>query len=213
MSNNNVMDEIENCGLIAVIRGNTEERGEMLADAVSRGGIKALEITMTVPGALDVIKKLSQKYKDTDILVGSGTVLDAESARACIFAGSCFVVSPIFDEGAAAICNSYGVPYVPGVMTVREAVLAMRAGARVLKLFPANAYEPSIIKSFKGPLPQALFIPTGGISTENCGEWINAGAVAVGSGGDLTKGDDYEEITRRAARFVAEVAKARISNK
>lgn len=210
MKKDEVLHLIRETGVIAVIRAESEQRGEALADAVQAGGIRALEITMTVPGALELIKKLSDRYRGTDVLIGAGTVLDAETARACILNGAQFVVSPAFNGDTIRLCNRYGIAVVPGVMTVTEAVEALESGVQILKLFPANAYGPSILKAFHGPLPQAEFIPTGGVSIENCGQWIKAGAAAVGSGGELTKGDDYAAITERAARFVKAVADARV---
>lgn len=200
------------CGVVAVIRAETKEKGIKIVEAVKRGGIKALEITMTVPGAIDIIKELSQVYKNDDVIIGAGTVLDAETARACILAGAKYIVSPGFNVETVKLCNRYRIPVMPGIMTVTEALTALEYGVEILKVFPGNAYGPSIISAFKGPLPQANFMPTGGVNLENIKDWIRAGAVAVGTGSDLTKGaktGDYELIAETAAKFVAEVKKAR----
>jgi 2-dehydro-3-deoxyphosphogluconate aldolase/(4S)-4-hydroxy-2-oxoglutarate aldolase len=168
---------------------------------------------MTVPGAIDIIKELSEIYKnDEEVIIGAGTVLDPETARACILAGAKYIVSPSLNPETVKLCNRYRIAIVPGIMTVKEAVEALELGAEIIKVFPSNAYGPSIISSFKGPLPQADFMPTGGVSLDNVKDWIKAGAVAVGTGGDLTKGaktGDYELVTETAAKFVLAVGKAR----
>ncbi|MDT8717401.1 bifunctional 4-hydroxy-2-oxoglutarate aldolase/2-dehydro-3-deoxy-phosphogluconate aldolase [Clostridium sp. 19966] len=209
------IQKIVEAGVVAVIRGESKEQAIKIIDAVKKGGIKVLEITMTVPGAVDIIKELSEIYKDEDVIIGAGTVLDSETARACILAGSKFIVSPYFDVETVKLCNRYRVPVMPGIMTVKEAVEALEYGAEVLKVFPGNAYGPSIISSFKGPLPQANFMPTGGVNLDNVKDWIKSGAVAVGTGGDLTKGaktGDYELVTKTAAQFVEAVNRARGNN-
>lgn len=199
-------------GVVAVIRAESKEQGIKIVDAVKKGGIKALEITMTVPGAIDIIKELSEVYKDEDVIIGAGTVLDPETARACILAGAKYIVSPMLNPEVIRLCNRYRIPVMPGIMTVKEAVEALELGAEVLKVFPGNAFGPSIISAFKGPVPQGNFMPTGGVNLDNIKDWIKAGAVAVGTGSDLTKGaktGDYDLITETAAKFVAEVKKAR----
>lgn len=203
---------ISDYGIVAVIRATSKEDGIKIVDAVKKGGIKALEITMTVPGAVDIIKELSQIYKDEDVLIGAGTVLDPETARTCILAGAKYIVSPSLNIDTVKLCNRYRIPIMPGVMTVKEAIEALELGVEIIKVFPGNAFGPSIIKAFKGPLPQANFMPTGGVSLDNVKDWIKAGAVAVGTGGDLTKGakdGNYEMVTQTAAKFVEAVKIAR----
>lgn len=203
---------IAECGVVAVIRAESKEQGIKIVDAVKKGGIKALEITMTVPGAVDIIKELSEIYKNEDVIIGAGTVLDPETARACILAGAKYIVSPSLNPETVKLCNRYRVPVMPGVMTVKEAVEALELGVEVIKVFPGNAFGPSIISAFKGPLPQANFMPTGGVSLDNIKDWVKAGAVAVGTGSDLTKGaktGDYDLVAETAAKFVEEVKKAR----
>lgn len=204
--------KIAEAGIVAVIRAESKEQGIKIVDAVKRGGIKVLEITMTVPGAVDIIKDLSEIYKNEDVIIGAGTVLDPETARACILAGAKYIVSPSLNPDTVKLCNRYRIPVMPGIMTVKEAIEALELGVEILKVFPGNAFGPAIISSFKGPLPQANFMPTGGVSLDNIKDWIKAGAIAVGTGGDLTKGaksGDYEAVTETAAKFVAEVKKAR----
>lgn len=199
-------------GVVAVIRAESKEQGIKIVDAVKKGGIKALEITMTVPGAVDIIKELCEIYNSEDVIIGAGTVLDPETARACILAGAQYIVSPSLNPETVKLCNRYRVAVMPGIMTVKEAVEALELGVEVLKVFPGNAFGPSIISSLKGPLPQGNFMPTGGVNLDNIKDWIKAGAVAVGTGSDLTKGaktGDYELITKTAAEFVEEVRKAR----
>jgi 2-dehydro-3-deoxyphosphogluconate aldolase / (4S)-4-hydroxy-2-oxoglutarate aldolase len=167
---------------------------------------------MTVPGAVDIIKELSEVYKDDDVIIGAGTVLDPETARACILAGAKYIVSPSLNIYTVKLCNRYRIPIMPGIMTVREAIEAMEYGAEILKVFPGNAFGPSIISAFKGPIPQGNFMPTGGVTLDNIKDWIKAGAVAVGTGGDLTKGaktGDYALVEETARKFVDEVKRAR----
>lgn len=207
-----VVQRITECGVVAVIRAESKEQAIKIIDAVKKGGIKALEITMTVPGAVEIIKEISEIYKNEDLIIGAGTVLDPETARACILAGAEFIVSPYFDAETVKLCNRYRIAVMPGIMTVKEAVEALEYGVEVLKVFPGNAYGPSIISSFKGPLPQANFMPTGGVNLDNIKDWVSAGAVAVGTGSDLTKGaktGDYELVTETAAKFVEALRKAR----
>jgi len=192
--------------VVAVVRAESKEQGEKIIDSIVKGGINFIEITMTVPGAVDIIKELSEKYKSNpDVIIGAGTVLDPETARMVILAGAKYVVSPSLNPETVKMCNRYRVPVMPGIMTVKEAVEALELGVDILKVFPGNAFGPSIIKAFKGPLPQACFMPTGGVSVENAHEWIKNGAVAIGTGSNLTAGaktGDYESITKIASDFV-----------
>lgn len=206
------IQKIIESGLVAVIRAESKEQGRKTIEAVKEGGIKAIEITMTVPGAVDIIKELTLEYRNEDLLIGAGTVLDPETARACILAGAQYIVSPSLNIETVKLCNRYRVAVMPGVMTITEALTAMEYGAEIIKVFPGNAFGPSIIKAFKGPVPQGNFMPTGGVSLDNISEWIAAGAVAVGTGGDLTKGaadGNYQLVTDTAKKFVDEINKAR----
>jgi 2-dehydro-3-deoxyphosphogluconate aldolase/(4S)-4-hydroxy-2-oxoglutarate aldolase len=212
MRREEVLKNIKEAGVVAVVRGDSKEEALKIVDAVSKGGIKVMELTMTVPNPIDVVKEVAEKYKGTDVIVGAGTVLDTETARACILAGAQFIVSPSLDVETLKLCNRYKVLVMPGVMTVKDAITAFEYGIDVVKVFPANLYGPSVIKSFKGPLPQGDFMPTGGVTIDNLHEWVKAGAVVVGTGGDLTKGaktGDYELVEKTAKEFVEAYRKAK----
>ncbi|WP_298841196.1 bifunctional 4-hydroxy-2-oxoglutarate aldolase/2-dehydro-3-deoxy-phosphogluconate aldolase [Clostridium sp.] len=208
-----IVQKLTEYGIVAVIRANSKEEGVKIVDAVTKGGINAIEVTMTVPGAIDVIKELTEIYKDNaEVLIGAGTVLDPETARACILAGAKYIVSPSLNPDTIRLCNRYRIAVMPGVMTVKEAIEALELGVEIVKVFPGNVFGPQIISSLKGPLPQANFMPTGGVSLDNVKDWIKAGAVAVGTGGDLTRGaktGDYKLVTQTAVKFVEAVKKAR----
>lgn len=205
MRREEVLRKIKEAGVVAVVRGDSKEQGLKIVEAAIKGGIKVMELTMTVPNPVEFLREVAEKYRDTDIIVGAGTVLDAETARACILAGAEFIVSPSLDIDTLKLCNRYKVCVMPGVMTVKDAITAMEYGVDVVKIFPANLYGPSVIKSFKGPLPQGDFMPTGGVTVENLHEWFEAGAVVVGTGGSLTKGaktGDYDVVEKEAKRFI-----------
>ncbi|MCG0275716.1 MAG: bifunctional 2-keto-4-hydroxyglutarate aldolase/2-keto-3-deoxy-6-phosphogluconate aldolase [Thermosediminibacteraceae bacterium] len=207
-----VVRRIIDCGVVAVVRAESPEQALKIAEAVKAGGIDAIEITMTVPGALDVIKELSRAYPNGEIVIGAGTVLDAETARAAMLAGAEFFVSPIFDPEMVKLCNRYRKVTMPGAMSVKEIVQVMESGADFVKLFPGSAFGPSFVKAILGPLPQAPLVPTGGVSLENVGEWIKAGCMAVGVGGELTKGakhGDFAQVEETARKFIQAVKQAR----
>lgn len=198
-------------GVVAVLRGDTPEQVVEMAEQAIAGGIKVIEVTMTVPFALRAIETLSRKYSwdsqdpDTFAIIGVGTVLDPETARAAILSGAQFVVGPCLNRDTVMLCNRYRVPIMPGAMTIKEIQEALELGADIVKLFPGNLYDPSMIKAIKGPLPQANIMPTGGVSLDNLGEWIKAGAVAVGIGSDLTtealKQKDFSLVAKKAAAY------------
>ena len=199
--------------LVAVVRAENKEQGEKIIDAIIAGGINFIEITMTVPGAVDIIKAMCEKYADNkEVVIGAGTVLDPETARAVILAGAQYVVSPGLNAATCTLCNRYRVPMLPGVLTPTEAIQALELGCDVIKVFPGNLVGPSAISSFKGPLPQGEFMPSGGVDVPNVADWIKAGACAVGTGSSLTVGaktGDFAAITAKAQEFVAAVAAAR----
>ncbi|MDP4089527.1 MAG: bifunctional 2-keto-4-hydroxyglutarate aldolase/2-keto-3-deoxy-6-phosphogluconate aldolase [Bacillota bacterium] len=206
-----ILNAICETGVVAVIRANSKEQAVEISRACIEGGINAIEVTYTVPGASDVISALKATFKEK-LVLGAGTVLDSETARAAILSGAEYIVSPGFDEGTAKLCNRYQVPYLAGCMTITEIIKAMEAGVDIVKLFPGNAFGPSFIKAVKGPLPQANIMPTGGVSLSNIHEWISAGVVAIGVGGDLMKG--YKEfgiskVRENAKMFVDKVKEAR----
>ena len=207
-----VIGKIQQAGLVAVVRCDNADEAKRIAEAYLKGGVAALEITFTVKGADKAIEDLAKLYSKGEMILGAGTVLDPETARIAILSGAQYIISPSFSLDTIKLCNRYRIPYMPGVMTPREAIEAMEAGADVLKVFPANLFGPNIIKSFLGPLPQAKLMPTGGVSADNAGEWIKAGAVALGAGSELIKGaktGNYDEITATARRYVEAINAAR----
>lgn len=212
MDKEQVLSKIVEGGLVAVVRAESSEQALKIADACMKGGVAAIEITFTVPGAAEVIKELAKVYSNGEILLGAGTVMDAETARTAILAGAQYVVSPYLNLDTVKLCNRYRVPCMPGAMTIKEVVEAMEAGADIIKIFPGELFGPQIIKAILGPIPYAKLMPTGGVSLDNVEEWIKAGAVAVGVGSALTKGaksGDYEAITRTAQEFIAKIRAAR----
>lgn len=202
-----VLQRIEEVGVVAVVRAPDTETARKISLACMDGGVNAIEITFTVPGAQYVIEDLTKEFGD-QLLVGAGTVLDSETARLAILAGAKYIVSPGFDLETAKLCNRYQIAYMPGCMTITEMLTAMEAGADIIKVFPGSAYGPSFIKAIKGPLPQAVLMPTGGVSLDNVGEWIQNGCVAVGVGGNLTKGSSID-MAKAAKKFVEAVKDAR----
>src|ERR1700683_1872998 len=211
MSKIEVLHKIVTSGVVAVIRAENPEQAARIADACAVGGIPALEITFTVPGAAGVIEHLAKKCSP-EILLGAGTVLDPETARTAILAGAQFVVSPALNPETARLCNRYQVPYMPGAGTIGEVVAAMEWGADIVKVFPGEILGPAFVRAVKGPLPQASLMPTGDVSVENVADWINAGSVAVGVGGNLTAGaktGDFASITQLARQFVEKIKEAR----
>lgn len=206
------LKKIMDVGIVAVVRAENEEKAEKIAKACIEGGIPAIEVTFTVPKADRVIESLKSKFTKDELIVGAGTVLDSETARVAILAGAEYIVSPGFDLETAKLCNRYQIPYMPGCMTITEMIRAMEAGADVIKVFPGSAYGPDIIKAIKGPLPQSVLMPTGGVSLDNVDKWIKNGCVAVGVGGELTGGaktGNYELITETAKKFIEKIKQAR----
>ena len=198
------LQRIMDAGVIAVVRGDSPQQALETAEAVYWGGIDVIEITMTVPGAIKAMENIVSRFSRGEILLGAGTVLDAESARMAMLAGAEFIVSPNLQTEVVRSCNRYQKLHMAGCMTVGEIVAALEAGADIIKLFPGNLMKPAAVKAFKGPLPQAEFIPTGGVNLDNVGEWLQSGCLAVGVGGDLTKGagqGDYEAVTEMARRY------------
>lgn len=213
MDKNEVLKRICDSGVVAVVRAESPEQAMKIAESCLEAGINAIEITFTVNGALDVIKKLAESNKDNKIIIGAGTILDPETARAAILAGAMFVVSPCLNTEVVKVCNRYQVACMPGAMTVKEVVEGMEAGADIIKIFPGELFGPAIIKAFKGPLPQAKLMPTGGVSLDNVADWIKAGSIAIGVGGSLTAGakkGDYESIVTIGKQFVDKVKQARV---
>ncbi|MGG1633742.1 bifunctional 2-keto-4-hydroxyglutarate aldolase/2-keto-3-deoxy-6-phosphogluconate aldolase [Paenibacillus sp. FSL A5-0031] len=215
-----VLQQLTDAGVVAVLRADSPEEVVEMSRRAIKGGIKAIEITMTVPFALRAIEQLSKEYSssvspdaDNFAIIGVGTVLDPETARAAILAGAEYVVSPALNPDTIKLCNRYAVPILPGTMTIHEIQTALELGVDIVKLFPGNLYSPSVIPSIKGPLPQANVMPTGGVSLDNLKDWIKAGAVAVGIGSDLTKDavktGDFSLIEKKAAAYIAAYREAK----
>jgi 2-dehydro-3-deoxyphosphogluconate aldolase / (4S)-4-hydroxy-2-oxoglutarate aldolase len=205
------LSRIVSSGLVAVIRAENPDQAANIAEACGLGGVAALEITFTVPGASGVIEHLAKKCS-RQILLGAGTVLDPETARIAILAGAQFVVSPALNPETARLCNRYQVPYMPGAGTICEIIEAMECGADIVKVFPGEVLGPAFVKAVRGPLPRTSLMPTGGVTLENVGDWIKAGSVAVGVGGNLTAGaktGDFASITQLAQQFVKKIKEAR----
>jgi 2-dehydro-3-deoxyphosphogluconate aldolase/(4S)-4-hydroxy-2-oxoglutarate aldolase len=207
-----VITRICDRGIVAVVRAETADQAKRIADACLKGGVEAMEITFTVPGAHHVIEELAREFGQGQMLVGAGTVLDPETARIAILSGAQYVVAPSLNADTVKLCNRYRVACMPGAMTVREVVGVMETGADIVKVFPGELFGPAVIKAIHGPLPQAKIMPTGGVTVENAAQWIRAGAVALGAGSSLVAGaktGDYDDITRKAKAFVEAVARAR----
>ena len=204
----------EDC-LVAVVRAKNKEQGEKVIDAIIAGGINFIEITMTMDegNPVEFIQFMSEKYRSNEkVVIGAGTVLDPETARAVILAGANYVVSPGLNVDTIKLCNRYRIPMLPGVMSPTEAITALESGCDIIKVFPGNVVGPGAISSFKGPLPQGDFMPSGGVDVDNVDKWLKAGACAVGTGSSLTKGaktGDFAAVTAKAREFVEAVAAAR----
>jgi 2-dehydro-3-deoxyphosphogluconate aldolase/(4S)-4-hydroxy-2-oxoglutarate aldolase len=204
---------IEASGVVAVIRLQDGSRLRAVVDALAAGGIIALEVTMTVPRAIELIGEIAPALPD-GFLVGAGTVVDPDTARAAVQAGARFIVGPVFRPAVIEAARAAGAAAMPGCFSPTEILAAWEAGADVVKVFPATALGPAYFKDLRGPLPQVRLMPTGGVTIENAGEWIKAGAVAIGVGGalvdpKLVAAGNYAAITDRAKRFIERVRQAR----
>ncbi|MBE7048072.1 MAG: bifunctional 4-hydroxy-2-oxoglutarate aldolase/2-dehydro-3-deoxy-phosphogluconate aldolase [Ruminococcaceae bacterium] len=212
MDKEEVITKICDSGVVAVVRAENAEQAIKIAEACIEGGVPAIELTFTVPGAHHVIEELAKRYTSEQIILGAGTVMDSETARISILSGAQYVVSPYFNLDMVKLCNRYRVACMPGAMTINEVVEAMEAGADVVKLFPGETSGPKMIKAIKGPIPYAKVMPTGGVDVDNVAEWICAGAVAVGAGSALTAGaqtGDYAAITVMGREFIKRIREAR----
>jgi 2-dehydro-3-deoxyphosphogluconate aldolase/(4S)-4-hydroxy-2-oxoglutarate aldolase len=212
MTRTATVSAIIDCGVVAVIRMQDPAKLRGVVDALAEGGVRALEVTMTVPGAIGLIEQLAPRMPE-GFLIGAGTVLDSETARLAILAGARFLVGPVFRTEVIATCHRYDVAVMPGCFTPTEILDAWEAGADIVKVFPATALGPGYFKDLRGPLPQVRLMPTGGVTLDNAGEWIRAGASAVGVGTALLDAQaiaagDYPVITRNAQRVIASVEAA-----
>lgn len=208
MNKLDVLNRIATSRIVAIIREDDPDVAFKAAMACIEGGISCLEIALTPPCGLDVVESLA---KMNEVTVGAGTVLDPETAKAAIQVGAAFLLSPAVDPAVIRMCSQYGVVSVPGAFSPTEVVTALGAGADIIKIFPANTLGPSHIQSMGAPLPQALFLPSGGVTVENFNDWFVKGVLAVGVGGYLTStaaGGDYASVTTKAQKFM-ELARAR----
>jgi 2-dehydro-3-deoxyphosphogluconate aldolase / (4S)-4-hydroxy-2-oxoglutarate aldolase len=205
MNKQDVLRRIEEVGVVPVVRATSAEEAMQVIEAIREGGIPVLEITMTVPRAVRVIEQVADRYGD-EVVVGAGTVLDAETARACILAGASFVVSPSLNVATIELCRRYSTAVMPGALTPTEVVTAWSAGADVVKVFPCGALGGAkYLRALKAPLPQIEMIPTGGVSLSTAADFISAGAIALGVGADLV---DTKAIRAGQAAKVSEAARS-----
>jgi len=207
------MQQIEACGIVAIIRANRADELIEAAAAIHAGGVDVIEVTMTTPNALQVINDVSSTYGDK-VLVGAGSVLDAETARTVMLSGADFVVSPVTKPDVIEICNRYGKVVIPGAFTPTEILMAWETGADYVKVFPSSGVGADYIKDVKAPLPQIPLIPTGGINVDNAAEFITAGASALGVGSalvnnQLIQAKEFTLLTERAEKLVKAVRRAR----
>jgi 2-dehydro-3-deoxyphosphogluconate aldolase/(4S)-4-hydroxy-2-oxoglutarate aldolase len=201
-------------GFIPVIRVSSAPEAILVADAIKEAKCSLIEITMSVPGAIDVIKELAQKYGD-EMIMGAGTVLDPETGRTALLAGAQFIVTPTLNLDLIQLAHRYSAVIIPGALTPTEILTAWNAGADMVKVFPAaQVGGPEYIKALKGPLPQVLLVPTGGVTLKNAGAFIKAGATALGVGGELVdkkaiKEKRFHVITENTLAFFKAIREAR----
>jgi 2-dehydro-3-deoxyphosphogluconate aldolase/(4S)-4-hydroxy-2-oxoglutarate aldolase len=212
-SRSEIVAEVEKLGVVAIIRMPDPAALRAVVDALAEGGVRALEVTMTVPRAIELIKDIAPTLP-ADFLFGAGTLLDPDTVHRAIDAGAQFIVSPVFRPEVIKAAHADGVPVMPGCFTPTEILSAWEMGADVIKVFPATSVGPGYLKDIRGPLPQIKLMPTGGVSIDNVGDWLRAGAVAVGVGSAIvdTKAiaaKHFNVIVDNARRIVANVAAAR----
>ncbi|MBP7933525.1 MAG: bifunctional 4-hydroxy-2-oxoglutarate aldolase/2-dehydro-3-deoxy-phosphogluconate aldolase [Phycisphaerae bacterium] len=213
MTRIDVLQQIESAGVVAIIRASSSEQLIDVVEALRAGGIACIEVTMTTPNALEVIRNARQACGDS-AAIGVGTVLDAPTANAAILAGAQFVVAPITDLPTIELCRREGVPVFPGAMTPTEIVRAWQAGADMVKVFPTTSLGATFIRDLRGPFPQIKLIPTGGVTLETVADFIKAGSAAVGVGSSLVtkaalKNRDFAAIKATAEEFLKRVRAAR----
>jgi 2-dehydro-3-deoxyphosphogluconate aldolase/(4S)-4-hydroxy-2-oxoglutarate aldolase len=204
---------IRETGIIAIMRAKSSGQLIAAAEAIRQGGVKVIEVTMTTPGALNVITEATQKFGQ-EVLFGAGSVLDSETARAAILAGAGFIVAPSLNQAVISLCHRYSIPVMPGCFTPTEIMTAWEAGADMIKLFPADLGGPDLVKAILAPFPQFEIVPVGGVDLDNATEFIEKGAAALGVGSSLINqklldGSDMDELTRRASAFIDAVKRGR----
>lgn len=208
-----ITESIRETGIVAIMRASSPDQLLAAADAIKAGGVNAIEVTMTTPGALKVIEQATLKYGE-EVIFGVGSVLDPETARAAILAGARFVVCPTLKLSTIEMCHRYDIPVVPGAFTPTEVLTAWEAGADMVKVFPSSVGGPAYIKALKGPLPQVRLVPVGGVNLDTTADFIRAGAEVVGVGGSLINqknlaAGEFDAITENARRYREEVEKGR----
>lgn len=207
------LQTIDESGAVLIVRLDNADVAERVAEAAIAGGVRALEITLSIPGAVDVIRRLSARHGSNGIAIGAGTVLDEHSAYECIRAGAEFLVSPQLNPAMIRTANRYQVPTISGAYTPTELVNSAEAGADILKLFPTEAGGIPYAKSVLAPLAHLPIMPAGGVTVENVGEWFAAGVAGVGVGSYVTKAwqpdGDFTRVTKAAEEFLSAVAEAR----
>jgi len=212
-SRSEIVSEVEEGGVVGIIRMQDPAALGQVVEALARGGLKALEVTMTVPRAIELIAQLAPSLPD-DFLLGAGTVVDADTAHRAAEAGAQFLVSPVLRPEVIKAAHEDGIPVMPGCFTPTEILTAWDLGADIVKVFPATSVGPGYLKDIRGPLPHVKLMPTGGVSIDNVGEWLKAGAVAVGVGSALvdTKAiaaNQFNVLEANARRIIANIAAAR----
>lgn len=213
MDRHRIVQRILDAGVVAVVRLSDSSQLAKVADAIRAGGVDVIEFTMTTPGALRIIEESTGRFGD-DVLLGAGTVLDSETARAAILAGAQFIVSPVTDFDTIELCLRYGKVVMPGAFTPTEILRAWQAGAEFVKVFPAGAVGPRYLKDVLAPLPQVKLVPTGGVGPSNAAEYIKNGAAAIAVGGELVNNrlvaeGMFEALTETARALTAAVRSAR----
>ncbi len=198
-----------NEAFVLVLRTNTKDEGIETAKAAIKGGCNIIEVTFTIPNADKVIEELI-KDKNEEVVIGAGTVLDAETARIAILSGAEFIVSPSFDKETATLCNRYGIPYIPGCFTPREIKEARECGSDVIKLFPGSAFKPTIVKDLKAPIKGIAVMASGGVSFENMDEWFNNSCDIVSIGSAIIKLKDPAKIEAETRKYIERVKKLRM---
>lgn len=207
MSKIETISKIKEIGIVPVVRANSQDQAKEFCKGLVDGGINILEVTFTIPNAIEVFKNLKNELSE-NTLIGAGTVLDSTTARLAIMNGAEFIVSPSFDKEVAKLCNRYNIAYISGCLTPTEMLTAYENGVDIIKLFPASLTGPSYVKAIHGPYPHFQIMPTGGVSLENIEQWFKAGVVAVGAGSNLVKGTK-EEITKKAKEYLEKIKEVR----
>lgn len=202
-----MLNKLKRCGVVAVIRAASHEEAMVYVDACVKGGITAIELTYTIPDVISLMVKVSEKYDN--IILGVGSVLNFSMALEAIAGGADFIVGPGFDDGVNSVCHDSGILYIPGCMTITEMMNAMLKGNSMIKLFPGEVFGPAYVKAVKAPMPHVEIMPTGGVSIDNIEEWFNNGVSCVGIGSSLLKSKDPKTIEMLAKEFVKKIEKIR----